>query len=103
MAMYNGDRNGSFADDDTLDYSSTTYQDMDESEYLDKTLYFERGRIQQLKDERVHIQKKTFTKWCNSFLTRVSILLNLLLLVLNSEKQEQQCVTGSIKGLFIGF
>ena len=24
-------------------------------------------------EERVHIQKKTFTKWCNSFLSRVKL------------------------------
>lgn len=43
-------------------------------EYSDPTLSFERNRIKQLQDERVHIQKKTFTKWCNSFLNRVSLL-----------------------------
>ncbi|VDO30915.1 unnamed protein product [Onchocerca flexuosa] len=41
-------------------------------EFSDPTLSFERNRIKQLQDERVHIQKKTFTKWCNSFLNRVS-------------------------------
>ena len=35
---------------------------------------FEKGRIQQLKDEREMIQKKTFTKWMNSFLSKVSYL-----------------------------
>ncbi len=44
---------------------------MTEEDYNDPTLYFERGRIKQIQDERVHIQKKTFTKWCNSFLVRV--------------------------------
>ncbi|CAH1792768.1 unnamed protein product [Owenia fusiformis] len=32
-----------------------------------------RGRISQLKDERVYIQKKTFTKWINSFLEKVNM------------------------------
>ena len=32
---------------------------------------FEKGRIQQLKDEREMIQKKTYTKWMNSFLSKV--------------------------------
>jgi len=36
---------------------------------------FEKGRIQQLKDEREMIQKKTYTKWMNSFLSKVCSLL----------------------------
>ncbi|VDP16048.1 unnamed protein product [Soboliphyme baturini] len=46
--------------------------DLDD-ELMDPTIFFERGRIKQLQDERVSIQKKTFTKWCNSFLNRARL------------------------------
>ena len=42
-----------------------------DNDQQDETVYFEKNRIQQLKDERIHIQKKTFTKWCNSYLNKV--------------------------------
>ncbi|XP_059148013.1 spectrin beta chain, non-erythrocytic 2-like isoform X3 [Physella acuta] len=36
-----------------------------------ETQNFEKGRIKALQDERVFIQKKTFTKWANAFLEKV--------------------------------
>ncbi|CAI2353897.1 unnamed protein product [Caenorhabditis sp. 36 PRJEB53466] len=48
----------------------------DNDEFNNETLYFERSRIRTLQDERVHIQKKTFTKWCNSFLNRARLEIN---------------------------
>lgn len=39
-------------------------------------IMFEAGRINVLKEERQYIQKKTFTKWVNSYLNKVSGELN---------------------------
>lgn len=41
---------------------------------------FEKDRIRALKNERINSQKKTFTKWVNSFLDKVSALHALRLL-----------------------
>lgn len=41
---------------------------------------FERDRINYLKNERILSQKKTFTKWINSFLNKVGLLLWLVML-----------------------
>jgi len=40
-------------------------------ELKDSAAKYEQERIQVLQQERVHVQKKTFTKWCNSFLEKV--------------------------------
>ena len=37
---------------------------------------FEKGRIRALQDERLSIQKKTFTKWVNSFLNKSRMEIN---------------------------
>ena len=43
---------------------------------------FEKGRIQVLQQERVYIQKKTFTKWCNSFLEKVRFIVCIYIILL---------------------
>lgn len=57
-------------------YQSTGVNVNDDEDFTDETAYFEKNRIKQLQDERVHIQKKTFTKWCNSYLNKVSLLVS---------------------------
>ena len=52
----------------------STFEDLEDDEdemAQDGLTKFEKGRIQVLQQERVYIQKKTFTKWCNSFLEKV--------------------------------
>ncbi len=55
----------------TPDRSPRSSAERDLADIQDPTAKFEKGRIQVLIQERVHIQKKTFTKWCNSFLEKV--------------------------------
>ena len=38
---------------------------------------FEKERIKALQDERIYIQKKTFTKWANAFLQKVIDIYNI--------------------------
>jgi len=45
--------------------------DPERLELKDSAAKYEQERIQVLQQERVHVQKKTFTKWCNSFLEKV--------------------------------
>lgn len=40
-------------------------------DYQDLMKDFEKSRIEKLQEEREIVQQKTFTKWCNSFLSKV--------------------------------
>lgn len=104
MAQYtNGTTNGSHQNFAPSSYNKTSYSKITTTSTVyspmppsaatddfiqDETLYFEKSRIQQLRDERklssalfpnlpivisgIVIQKKTFTKWCNSYLNKVN-------------------------------
>jgi len=46
--------------------------DFSSEKLKDGSAKYEQERIQVLQQERVYVQKKTFTKWCNSHLEKVS-------------------------------
>ena len=54
------------------DTNRTSPEDEEIPEIKDSAAKYEQERIQVLQQERVHVQKKTFSKWCNSFLEKVS-------------------------------
>ena len=48
---------------------------------------FEKSRIKTLQQERINVQKKTFTKWCNSFLSKYGMEINDLFVDLKDGKR----------------
>lgn len=64
---------------------------------------FEKGRIRTLQKERVAIQKKTFTKWANSFLNQVSPFSKILLSFLITSYMFRTSIIGCLNRKFIIF
>uniref|UniRef100_A0A0K0EWJ5 Karst (inferred by orthology to a D. melanogaster protein) n=1 Tax=Strongyloides venezuelensis TaxID=75913 RepID=A0A0K0EWJ5_STRVS len=56
--------------------TSPPINNRDEENLDNPTAYFETNRITYLQDERTLIQKKTFTKWCNSYLNKARLEIN---------------------------
>ena len=57
----------------TMAYRNNSIVDGPGSGNPDDPYDFEKGRIRALRDEHLYIQKKTFTKWVNSFLIKCRI------------------------------
>jgi hypothetical protein len=47
-------------------------EDMDYIKQTEELAQFEKGRLH-LQQERVEVQKRVFTRWCNSFLEKVRL------------------------------
>lgn len=63
----------------TMGEVSTDYRGPEEDQWMEQqssARLFERSRIKVLADEREKVQRKTFTKWINSHLQRVSARIN---------------------------
>uniref|UniRef100_A0A0N4ZQ51 Spectrin beta chain n=1 Tax=Parastrongyloides trichosuri TaxID=131310 RepID=A0A0N4ZQ51_PARTI len=70
-------RSNSYAIPSTAAPEIVNGRGINDEENLDNpTAYFESNRITYLQDERTIIQKKTFTKWCNSYLNKARLEIN---------------------------